>query len=76
MYVKGEGFNFNAMTIALKFIINCESFRLKESFQDTCFGHFFIIISIWHYKGKGLQKSKICLYQVCLSRFVKMHHLA
>jgi hypothetical protein len=31
-YVKDEGSNFNAMTITLKAIINCESFGLEESF--------------------------------------------
>ncbi len=58
MYVKGEGSNFNATTIALKYIINCESLRLKESFQGTCFGCFFICISIWHYKGKVFKNLK------------------
>jgi hypothetical protein len=40
-YVKYEGSNFNAMTIALKIIINCEYIGLGESFQGTCFGHVF-----------------------------------
>jgi len=40
-YVKDEGSNFNAMTSALKFIMNCESLGLEESFQGTCFGHAF-----------------------------------
>ncbi len=31
-YVKDEGSNFNAMTTALKDVINCESFSLEESF--------------------------------------------
>ncbi len=31
-YVKDEGSNLNAMTGALKFVINCESLGLKESF--------------------------------------------
>ncbi len=32
VYVKDEGSNLNAMTNALKFVVNCESFGLKESF--------------------------------------------
>jgi hypothetical protein len=41
VYVKNEGSIFNAMTIALKTIVNYESFGLEESFQGTCFGHVF-----------------------------------
>jgi hypothetical protein len=41
VYVKDEGFNLNAMTIALKCIINYEFLGLKENFQRTCFGHTF-----------------------------------
>ncbi len=73
VYIKGEGSNFNAMTIALKSIVNCESLRLKESFQGACLGRF--LISIWHYKEKGLEKSRICFYQIYQSKFSKMHHL-
>ncbi len=40
-YVKDEGFNLNAMTSALKYVVNCEFLRLEESFQGTCFGHAF-----------------------------------
>ncbi len=40
-YVKDEGFNLNAMTIALKLDVSCKSFSLEESFQGTCFGHVF-----------------------------------
>ncbi len=32
VYVKNEGSNFNAMTIALKIVVNYESFGLEESF--------------------------------------------
>jgi hypothetical protein len=32
VYVKDEGSNFNTMTIALKVIINYESFGLEENF--------------------------------------------
>jgi hypothetical protein len=41
VYVKDEGSNLNAMTIALKCIINYEYLSLEESFQGTCFGHTF-----------------------------------
>jgi hypothetical protein len=36
-YVKDEEFNFNAMIVILKSIMNRESFVLEESFQGTCF---------------------------------------
>jgi len=29
------------MSIALKVVVNCESFGLKKNFQGTCFGHVF-----------------------------------
>jgi hypothetical protein len=29
------------MTIVLKFIVSCESFKLEEAFQGICFGHAF-----------------------------------
>jgi hypothetical protein len=31
-YVKDEGANLNAMTIALNFVVNCEVFGMEESF--------------------------------------------
>ncbi len=31
-YVKDEGSNFNAMTNVLKYVVNCESLGLEESF--------------------------------------------
>ncbi len=40
-YVKDEGSNLNTLTIALKFVVNCEVFGLDESFQGFCFGHAF-----------------------------------
>jgi len=40
-YVKNEGANLNAMTTALKFVVDCEVLGLEESFQRTCFGHAF-----------------------------------
>ncbi len=33
------GYNTNAMTFVLKYVINCETLGLQESFNDTCFGH-------------------------------------
>jgi hypothetical protein len=41
VYVKDEGSNLNAMSGALKFVVNCESFGIEESFQGTCFRHVF-----------------------------------
>jgi len=41
VYVKDEGFNLNARTIALKCIIYYKSLGVKESFQGTYFGHTF-----------------------------------
>ncbi len=40
-YVKYEGFNLNAMTIALKLDVSYEFLGLKKSFQGTFFGHVF-----------------------------------
>jgi hypothetical protein len=40
-YVKDEGFNLNAMTFALKFVISCETLNLQENVNSTCFGHVF-----------------------------------
>ncbi len=40
-YVKDKGSNINAMTVALKVVVNCEFLGLEESFQGTCFGHAF-----------------------------------
>jgi hypothetical protein len=40
-YVKDEGSNLNVMTNVLKFVLNCESFGIKESLHGPCFGHAF-----------------------------------
>jgi hypothetical protein len=40
-YVKDKVFNLSAMISVLKFIVNCESFGIEDSFQGTCFGHAF-----------------------------------
>jgi len=39
VYVKDEGFNFNVMIGALKFVVYCEYLGIEESFQGTCCGH-------------------------------------
>jgi hypothetical protein len=41
IYVKDEGVNLNAMTMAFKTIINCDILGVEESFNETCFGHVF-----------------------------------
>jgi len=41
VYVKNEGSNLNVVTIALKDVVNYESFGLEKSFHGTCFGHVF-----------------------------------
>jgi hypothetical protein len=56
-YVKDEGSNLNAMTTALKVVVNYEPFSLKESFQSTCFGHAF---------------SKACQYGIVEKRCVRI----
>jgi hypothetical protein len=40
-YVKYEGLNLDAMTMALKIIVNCDILGLEDSFNGTCFGHVF-----------------------------------
>ncbi len=40
-YVKDEGANLNALTTALKSMVNYEVLGMEESFQGTCFGHAF-----------------------------------
>jgi hypothetical protein len=39
--VNSEGSNLNAMTFALKFVINYETLSLQENVNGTCFGHVF-----------------------------------
>jgi len=41
VYVKDERSNFNAMTSALKSVVNCEYLGIEENFQGTCFGNAF-----------------------------------
>jgi hypothetical protein len=40
-YVKDEGSNMNVMTSTLKFVVNCETIGLQESFNGKYFGHDF-----------------------------------
>jgi len=40
-YVKNDGSNLNALTNVLKYVVKFEILGLKESFQQTCFGHCF-----------------------------------
>ncbi len=54
-YVKDEGPNLNAMTIALKNVVNYESLYLEQSFQGTCFGHDFSMAFQY-----GTTKEKVC----------------
>ncbi len=76
-YVSNEGSNFNATIGVLKFIVNCESLGIKENFQGICFWTcIFKSMSIWHCRGKNMQKFEICFYRVCPSIFASMHHLA
>jgi hypothetical protein len=37
--VKDGGYNLNAMIFVLKYLVNCETLGLQQSFNDTCFGH-------------------------------------
>lgn len=39
--MKDQDSKLNIMTIVLKSIINCQTMRVKENFQMTCFGHAF-----------------------------------
>ncbi len=55
IYVKDKGFNFNAMIVMLKFVVNCEYFGIEKSFQGTCFGHAFSKACQY-----GTAKEKIC----------------
>jgi hypothetical protein len=47
-YVKDEGFNLNAMTNALKFVVCYETLGLEESFQDSCFVQDFSKANLTH----------------------------
>jgi hypothetical protein len=54
-YVKDGGANLNAMTIALKFVVNCEILNMEESFQGICFGHAFSKACQY-----GIVEEKVC----------------
>jgi hypothetical protein len=40
-YVKYERSNLDAMIVALKWVVDCETLGVNESFQSTHFGHVF-----------------------------------
>jgi hypothetical protein len=40
-YVQNKGSNLNTMTSVLEYIVECGTLGFEESFQGTCFGHFF-----------------------------------
>jgi hypothetical protein len=40
-FVKYEGTNWNAMISTLMFVVNYDIMGLEESFNGSCFGHFF-----------------------------------
>jgi hypothetical protein len=54
-YVKDEGTNLNAMTRALKFVVNCEVLGLEKGFQGTSFSHAFFKACQY-----GTAKKKVC----------------
>ncbi len=53
--VKDEGANFNSMTIAIKFVVNCEVLGLEDNFNGTYFGHAFS--KTYQY---AIVKQKVC----------------
>jgi hypothetical protein len=56
-YVKDESSNLNAMIIKLKLVGSCESLNLEKQIPRNLFwAHFFKSMSIWHNRGKSLQK--------------------
>jgi len=52
--VKDERSNLNAMTFTLKVIVNCDILVLKESYQNTYFGHAFFKVCQYNFFGKNL----------------------
>ncbi len=54
-YVEDEGESLNAMIRALKFVVDCEVFGTKGSFQGTCFGHAFSKACQY-----GIVKEQVC----------------
>jgi hypothetical protein len=44
------------MTSVLKYVVNYESFGIRESYQDTCFGHAFSKACQY-----GTAEEKICI---------------
>jgi hypothetical protein len=71
------GYNFNAMTKALKLVMNCEALSLEESFQGTCFGHVFPkVFNHATTNGNCVNFLKLCFDQVYIRIFIKVHNMA
>jgi hypothetical protein len=49
------------MASVLKYVVNCESFGIKGSFQGICFGHAFSKACQY-----GTTKEKICINLKCV----------
>jgi hypothetical protein len=60
--LKDQGAIFNEITLAFKFVLNCELFGWDESFQNTCFGHAFSKACQWDNIKMNLQKFHICFH--------------
>jgi len=64
-FVKNEGVNLNAMTLALRSIVSCHILRLEESFNGSCFKHVFSkacqygIVEDKVYKDMGFMQLKM-----------------
>ncbi len=61
--MKNEGSNLITMIIILKSIFKCEVLGLDESFESTCFGHFFLR----HVSLQQLMKSFVKNFNIFLS---------
>jgi hypothetical protein len=59
-FVKDEGANLNAMTLALRFVVSCDNLGLDESSNESCFGHAF---------------SKACQYGIAKEKDYKTHEI-
>jgi hypothetical protein len=64
-FVKDEGANLNAMTLALRSIMSCDILRLEESFNGSCLKHVFSkacqygIVEDKVYKDMGFMQLKM-----------------
>jgi hypothetical protein len=76
-YVKDKGSNLNNMTTTLKSIMKCEVLSLDESFQGTCFDHFFLgHVNMLLLMKKFVEISYLFPLKICLIIFVEMYNLA